>query len=521
MPVCQDARYLLALYSEDEDGNVTDRIEFAKGGDYGVGPGAVYTPPPPQKVARGADSAYRHGSDMVRARYDNSAVEIRDLTLKGTAEILAGRVQRVTTMLEKARLRQERGWGEKVYVERDWRYSTYYAWDVDPGPEYFYETVDILRKEVYRGEFVPPMEDVGDIIGRGVLAPCRLNLECYPFWQGRERNIIFKYDINNHLCDAYPPAYRNYVNIDGDDLPGDAPCLVRVRVTNETAGGGARSIRLLRMGIKRQYYPLSTHCCDSLTFQAEDGEFGAVDTDASLLTSADCSCGYGVRVTPSDTDNHVRVNWDITAATFPEGEYRCLLRVRNNASARTILAQFRYTFAAWEWLGDQVEVPTHTVAEFVMVDLGKISIPPVRMGGRTPNTYTLWIKLQSDAASGTIDLDYLLLLPIEGGLKLTRFKLYPYAPVANMFTYFVANITCEYNGFLEPPLTGLVDLAADRWYDSPEDDLGFAAYLEPGKDHCLVFSADEWDNTEQLSVNLLDTDMEITVDIIPQYLYIR
>jgi len=523
MPIttpCQDDRYIIALYSEDEDGAVTDRINLADGASYAVGPGAVYAPPPKQKVSRGADSIYRHGSDVVRARYSNSAVEIRELSIMGTPEILAERVMRLTTMLEKARLRQERGWGERVFIERDWRYSTYYAWDVDPGPEYFYETVDVLKKEVFRGEFVPPREDVGGILRDGVLAPCRLNLECYPFWQGRERNVVFEYTVDNYVCEVYPPGERNYINVDGGDLPGDAPCLLRVRAENISPSG---VIRNLRMGIKKQCWPLTSPCCDDLVYQTEDADVFGTDT-VPHIGDPDFACDAGARVTPSNANNVLRLTWAIGQDLLPQGTYKPFLRIRNGTVARTVLAQFRLLDApsgADAYVGPQVDIPVIGAGAtgFVMLDMGLVTVPPGLVGDwYTPGGYILDIWTESDAGAGTVDIDYLLLLPVEGGLKLEQFA----TSTAGNGAYFTVGTVWEADGFANPPKIAMYYPALMIWVGRPIDDLGFAAYLEPGFDHCFVFSVDEWVAAGvDKPYNVLTSLLKVTMDIIPQYMYIR
>ncbi len=516
----QEDRYILSIYSEDEDGIITDRVNLTDGKSYGIGPGAVFAPPPPQKVVEGADSAYRHGHDVVRVRYDNSTVDIRSLIIMGDRpEILAQRIRRITTLLEKTRYRQERGWGERVYVERDWRYSTYSAWDIDPAPEYFFEDVTVLRKEVLRGEFMPPRESVTEIIGKGLEGNCRLTLQCYPFWQGLIQNVVLEYTIDNHTCDVYPPAKRNYVNLDRNDLLGDAPCLMRVRLELVSAG----NVRNLRMGVKRLCFPNTAPCCSDLTYQTED--YHALGADTALQSApAEMSCDTGVRVTPSNANNVERVEWRVEGDTMSQGTYRVFLLIKNRDNARTVLAQFRLRSYPAEnaevFVGDQIEVTTYTAAKFAMLDLGLVTIPPENMGTwyPYPDEYGFEVWTESDAAAGTIDIDYLLLLPVEGGLKLEQFGI----GLTGFFTFFVTDAVWEMNGFLNPPVANLYYPPGEYWAGPLLDDLGDAAALQPGFDHCLVFNADNWsapgDNKAYSDLNL---QFKVTVDVLPQYMYIR
>jgi len=464
------AEYEVTLKLE-EDGEVLDAVELTDGVSFSLGPGAVSAPPPPLRESWGADNFYRHGSDLVRAVYGNSSVRIRLSVLGPDIASVKDNLHRIMRMLELARLRQVRGRGPKVKIYRGF------------GDR-------VVSKEVFSGRLTPAAEDVAALVKDGILS-ATLDLVCYPFWQGEESCLVDWTTVQNHDNGTDP----YYVDVSGDEIEGTAPGLLRLDIQNISASSSA--YLRCRIGLMVSRSAASFFAIR----QCEDWSAGF---DASVVSGTEFSQGEAVRVSPSSTENLFRLHSIETAGWPPPGSYRVFVRARNNDTDRVVKLQLGLGTSQKEYYRtEQVEIPTiATGALFRMVDLGVITVPP----WRTHISWQLVFNLygQSDAASGSYDLDYLLFLPLDQSKLLKLGWPYPFF--------------LEVNNLEPPPVTNVIS-TTNLFYDLPDSDLGFLGELWPGLDHRFFFSVDEY-YSGGVPVNALDSQMRVYIGYIPQWLFV-
>lgn len=466
------AEYEVTLKLE-ENGEVLDAVELTDGVSFSLGPGAVSAPPPPLRESWGADNFYRHGSDLVRAVYGNSSVRIHLSVLGPDVASVKDNLHRIMRMLELARLRQVRGRGPKVKIYRGFGNR-------------------IVSKEVFSGRLTPAAEDVAALVKDGILS-ATLDLVCYPFWQGEEACLVDWTTVQNHDNGTDP----YYVDVSGDEIEGTAPGLLRLLVENFSSSGNPY-VRL-RVGLIA-----SREASSYLAIQ--QCEDWVLVFDAAVVSGSEFSQGEAVRVTPSDTTNVARIAYNAPLGWPPPGSYRVFVRARNNDTDRTVKLQLWMGTSAREYYRTpQVEIPTPAFGTlWKMVDLGVIEVPPWRTSCNWRISFDLFG--QSDAASGSYDLDYLLFLPLDQS-KLMSFEVFPHAYALEVY------------GLEPPPMTYLRSIIPGHFYDLPVSDLGYMGELWPGLDHRFFFSADEDPGVGE-PVNELNSIMRVYIGYIPQWLYV-
>ena len=211
-------------------------------------------------------------------------------------------------------------------------------------------------------------------------------------------------DVSNHFDDN-GQAHINY--LDSYDVPGDVTALVQIKaLENESHTDfwiGARHAG--RQQNANIFIEAEAFTSTGTAIVASDASKGTFQRQPNIGSVGSAAASPVV--------------WTYPIATPPQGIFRVLARAATPAGTGT-----RYLGAGYSYGGftkdpsgttDYVGM-THT--DFRIKDLGVLSIPPTIVpAASTIGTFTLRIAMfESTGTAGTIDIDWVMLLPVDQGM---------------------------------------------------------------------------------------------------------
>jgi len=197
-------------------------------------------------------------------------------------------------------------------------------------------------------------------------------------------------------------------------IPGDAPAQSVVRIEDTVNG----VVRALRWSVKQG---------DLATLFQPQWEMEDIDTlggGQSVESDGTASAGYHWRYTPVAAQwLEMRYLWigaqqagkgtQELQDTY-EGTYYVYARVRVNGDHQFQIKARLFAPTWWANWDDIDAVTDLSMNEWGMVNLGAVDVPPIPV---PPDEYIDWFALQfyvyTPAASGSLDIDYVLLVPVD------------------------------------------------------------------------------------------------------------
>jgi hypothetical protein len=246
-----------------------------------------------------------------------------------------------------------------------------------------YRTLDILAADQYEKTF-----DVTYMLGN--MAKCQFNLVAKPFARGAEVQVGGTYSETTLPTLTFVTAAP----------AGDVPALGRLRITEAQTQYQSN----LWWGMESKYY----NAANSLLLQAESQTLRTGTT--SVADAAAAGGNAASRALSSTTPVEVLV---ITGAHV--GTYRLFARCTSTSAATTV--KLGYTFSNDNSValgasgGLLYWTPTatlHAANTYELLDFGTVTIPPAVVGTQGWN-----LRLWAGAASATLKVDYLWLMPVE------------------------------------------------------------------------------------------------------------
>lgn len=341
--------------------------------------------PSSPRVRMESEANATDGTTYTSLDYDN-VPEQASLLLQATsiANLLAliGNIDRA---LGKARRATVEGYGYPVYVQAGLVGSDYISRVYDGRLEY--DDIQFVHKS-YRV--------------RATLSFTRAH-----FWEGTSDSSIALTNVNG-TASTTGITVNEHDDSTNDDLvtlgtvAGDLPTPCIIEVTNNYASG----TNVGRFWIGQRVMVASetfTH-----TFQAESASGGTPAVDAT------CSSGNRNDVSVSGSDSKL-LDWTLSTANmnaFAGRWYRSLLRFQANTLTDLYLYWALEFATGIIW---QQDAPTlmSTAATAAIQELGVLRLPPWLI--RSINLYPLNLTLRGySATTGTVGLDYLTTLPLDG-----------------------------------------------------------------------------------------------------------
>lgn len=213
-----------------------------------------------------------------------------------------------------------------------------------------------------------------------------------------------------------------WVEIDGDDIPGDFPAITRIELTNSNSGATYTNWGTLYMGLQAYPYPAAS----SLIFDDDDIDYDGTGGKGTPVTDTNANRDRYLNVQFSTTAYPPSYNpsyaWNLPSDLI--GTFMSFMHVHafggyDGLSFATGLASALNTWG----INYQQDWVTPALASQRSLALGAITLPPIgreltSFGTIDPSLYlSLWIAAN---ASTYVHLDYLSLLPITNGLRIWK-----------------------------------------------------------------------------------------------------
>jgi hypothetical protein len=258
------------------------------------------------------------------------------------------------------------------------------------APVYLQISIDgapAWRSEVLSGLLASGGDGLGAAMTSKVFE-CALIVTRRPYWEGPEATLVDGTNIENH--DDADAGHDNWVDIAGASVAGSLPTPIRLELDNQA--GDATGTILAGLA----WRTLST---------------GALIREFSGAVDANCSGGGYEAIALSGSEAALD-SWYISPSGYAGGYYRVLLRLRGAAPANT---QVRLRLYQGGTLWQQGDLTTLSTA-LRLQELGTLRLPPTQ--GQLTSLASLQIVLRA-LGSGTLDIDFLALVPMDGYRKYT------------------------------------------------------------------------------------------------------
>jgi len=377
--------------------------------------------PAKQKEMWGGGSIFsKSGAQIVANTLENRELEIT-FTLSGaTPAALSTAASTIENLIEAARTRSKDRMGARVELQ--------YAWNAATATTYF----EVITGEVLWPDDVMSVEQIHQVNADGDLeiwgmqltltvTPAASNISpvngtplAIQLTNGNGTDVTTGLAVWNHN-DA-GTGHDNYVEIDGADLLGNYP--MKTVLSLQSDSGESEKTSVVYIGARVGSFAFKSILEDDAASYAKGSPTPTVDVDYS-------SAGTHTAVSLTSTTGESLFKWTLTDQETEDtrGAFRFFGRVApsthwpSNANFRVVVLYGTTSLYASEW-----RKPVSTTIE--LFDLGTIFLPPWLSGVSTALA-GLVISLEGKLdAAGTqaVDLDYVALLPQDGGYRVLKFR---------------------------------------------------------------------------------------------------
>lgn len=330
--------------------------------------------PPPRKRAEWVQSADMDGSALVRdPQFENREITVRLRHVQQASMNLAlDKIAALVDKLEESE-RQEHGLAMTWSPADSTRTVTFY----------------VLSGEIDGMPIITSGEGVGWFQKSPTLS---VKLTCKPFWYGTEVVLSQVTGTTPVIATTVP------------SVPGDVPAEGRLIVT-DNAG---QQRRFVEWGAQSFYYDAATSLIIDSDNMVTSGYSGTQTTRTGAY-DPNASGNNVVRATIYATPFAVCSTGDQTH----KGDFRVRARVYPGSSS--VRVRLKWQVGDGPFRANPYASPP-IVGDFVEVDLGVISVPPVPQGTHR------WVGIIEayGLASDTIDVDSLFLIPVDDGYGRVR-----------------------------------------------------------------------------------------------------
>ena len=395
----------------------TDEVDFM-GGFYALGDGGLQVALPEAKEVWGGNSMYANGAQLIMSSYDNREATLTFEVLGETRDSLIANVARIDRLIETAKIFSIEESGKRVEFQ--------YAWDGNSQTTYF----EVVSGKLEWPENVMSVEQVHQQTHAGlyVITDFVLTLNLHPFAYSISpvNGVAIPVALSNSLeAGAQVTVYNsndtgrvNYVEVQGTDLPGSFP--LPVNLTLQRTLGEGENIGKVYIGVRKGNMGFKTKLDDNAAVYRIGGATSTPDADNSVNGTYTVLPFMGKAPL-------VLARWTLTSteANATQGPFRIFGKVKDTTiwdpNANYCLA---ITNAGGSVLLDQTEWHTPLNSTTTLLDFGTVFLPPW-LGSMT-DIAGLSIELRamhkSDDVAASVSLDYLALLPQDGGYRVLAYR---------------------------------------------------------------------------------------------------
>jgi len=406
--------FILKLY----DGTTT--IDFiSKAAGYSLADGGLTISAPKKKQIWGGDSIYVSGSSLVASTFNNREINIVFRVTGSSRDSVGDKVSAIERIIENARNRSIEQVGTRVELQ--------YAWDGSSTTTYF----EVIDGEINWPKDVMSVDQVHQTNSSGeyIIFDMELSLTVFPFTYktspvsgspteiGVSNTATAKVTggvvVFNHNDGA---THQNWIEIDAADVDGDYPALTKLILKAES--GEAEKTSKIYMGVRKGD--------QTFVHTLEDDDATFVIASATPTSQPDDASGDTyTNLVFSGTTEQALIQWGLTNAQTEatKGPFRIFGRAKlsthwdNAANYRVRILYGSAVMYEGEW-----RRPLDSTTE--LFDFGTFFLPPWLVGSLT-DIAGLTIEIQgvrATAGTTTIALDYLCLMPQDGGYRVIDFR---------------------------------------------------------------------------------------------------
>jgi hypothetical protein len=376
---------------------------------------------PDQREVWGGDSIFAQGEQLVQASFGNREAAIQFNITGATRDELIQNVARIDRILERAKRRS--------IEERGTRVELIYAWD---------QTTNLTYFEVVSGKLEWPQNTMSveqvhqKMDDRWIITDFTVTLVLYPFAypvspvsgsaasvklsnvHGTDQTELVVHNRNDSTHD-------NFVEIKASQLPGAYPLPLTMTIKGDS--GETEKIGKIYIGIRQ----------GDLTFTPILEDDAAVYRSGSVVSDPDYSSGgtySNLTNTVNDPGTHpaiqpaVLARWSLTDEQMDatQGAFRIFGKVRDgfywdpNANYALAITYQGVTLHQTEW-----RTPLDTTIS--LFDFGTVFLPPWLGSNQGLAGLDIELKIwRKTYGTTTIKLDYLALLPQDGGYRVIQYR---------------------------------------------------------------------------------------------------
>ena len=210
-------------------------------------------------------------------------------------------------------------------------------------------------------------------------------------------------------------------DVDEEDIGGDVVALVRTTANNQASDGDSPDLPFNNMWLGLRSVDRGDNFAMHLNVADEQNPTGITCTTSNAPFDVDDTTPSGKQSTDTVTNvNALTITWSMDSTIMPDfwGTYHAFVRGKQHTGASgdvliQIITQSVFG-AATTTLWSSALVPLQTTSDWELVDMGRVTLPPIGLAHPTFDIFNLLIEV-TDAVTGTTDVTLydLVLLPID------------------------------------------------------------------------------------------------------------
>jgi hypothetical protein len=378
---------------------------------------------PEQKEVWGGDSIYAQGAQLVQANFGNRESVIQFNVTGATRDELIQNVARIDRIIERAK--------RHSIEERGTRVELMYAWD---------ETENVTYFEVVSGKLEWPQDTMSveqvhqKISDRWIIVNFTLTLVLYPFaypispvsgtptdvklsnLHGTDQTELVAHNYNDG-------SHDNFVEIKASQLPGAYPLPLKLTIKGDS--GEAEKTGKIYIGVRQDDLAFVPILEDNVaTFRI--GNVTPTSDPDNSSGGTYSALAHTTVSSPNPIVSATLATWTLSDAQVDatQGAFRIFGKVKHgsywDANANYSLAIID---SATSTVLHQTEWRTPLDTTISLFDFGTVFLPP--WAGSNQGLSSLKIRLniwRKTYGTTTINLDYLALLPQDGGYRVLQYR---------------------------------------------------------------------------------------------------
>lgn len=396
----------------------TTPIDFMSG-TYRLEDGGLEFSSPRKKQVWSGDSLYNDGAQLIYSTFENRSVRIHHQIKAMTRDGVSDAINQIDRLLEAARKRSKEQDGPRVELQYSWNGSTQTAYfDVTDGETNWPANIMSVEQihQTQNGEYI--------------LVGFETSLICQPFsypvspvsgtptvvglTNGNGTKVTSGLLVWNH--DDSTTGHDDWVEIDGKDIPGAFACKLKLAIKRES--GESEKASKIYIGVRKGN--------TGFKHILEDNAAEYVIGSPTPTSDPDYSSGGTYTIFSfTSTSGEQLIRWVLTETetTNTRGHFRIFGRTKEGyhwdsaANYRVVVLYGTDVLYRGEW-----RKPVNTTTE--LFDFGTLQMPPWLVG-TSGDLVALKIALEGKrdtAGTSTIYLDYVSLLPQDGGYRILQMR---------------------------------------------------------------------------------------------------